>query len=634
MSGQDAAAPAQVATRTEEEEGGSRHTNRTNSVTGSDGGEPAERELPFPEDRVEEFAETYPELAKLPLTQRPGQRMRASLLIEEYEKSTIEPLREWEDSKTVFELQARYARSWLEAVEQLLESHESSRNMTLCFERGYPTDPEYESFETPAITSWMHEYQRRYFAELKGWVREAVGGERPSGGVCDGAFDDPYVVLMTRTASSIPDGERLPPVDHAEQIHRAWEPVYHTLRNRLEALGFGRSQWDYYRKEEPHKSDRGGGVNTCYTHEHTMLLVDGAVSPDDLAPVIEKHVEECPAAGVKAHAVEDAIEVKPANEVDDVAAYVASYTGIQPADLLERSVEYVAWAATQWAACYNRRTRSNAAGWAAMADACKQRFESDKSEQELRHGEEIVPSDRRGAEFECRACGSPWGLDQEHDTLTSARLSPDDAGTEAVADGGVDLDREADLRERTPDADAGARVGMKPSEKRIRADVLEYVEKKPRASVATVMGALQISPEKERFVREVLAGVDHAEPVGFRRMPSWRLDRVRVREEEYLVDMAGGVDMAAAVLPRKRLRDETRLRFHEDDPATEIVFERGDDRVATLDVDDVLRKLLEHGITEPWAAELHLTFERLNPDVELLGCFAEPLATPPDNLGN
>lgn len=280
----------------------------------------------------------------------------------------------------MFELQRRVPLTWEEAVDQLLHSYERARKTTLRLQRGYEGHPEHEVFHKDAETSWMTSYHKRYFAELKGWVRETIGGIRPSGGECDGKFENPHVALLTRTASSVPDGDHVAPVDHTEEIRKPWEGLYHTLRNRLRSLGFESDEWDYYRKEEPHKSERGGSVNRCYTHEHIMLIVDGPVTAENFRPVMEKHIEECEWAGPDAHSTERAVEVLPADEVEDVAAYVASYTGIKPAGLLERSTEYIAWAATQWAANRKRRTRSNAAGWAATADACKQRFESDKSE--------------------------------------------------------------------------------------------------------------------------------------------------------------------------------------------------------------------------------------------------------------
>jgi len=608
----------------------SRHTNKTNSVTAAEAqnGGSGERDLPTPGERVAEFREAYGERSRLPLTERPGQRLRTDLTAETWAEVPVEPVFDEDEKQTVHELRRRHPLTWEAAVEDLLESYERARKTTLRLERGYEDDPEHEVYHKPAENSWMPSYQKRYFAELKGWVREALGGTRPSGGDCDGEFENPYVVLLTRTASSRPDGERVSPVDHMEEIRSAWEPVYHTLRNRLRSLGFDSSEWDYYRKEEPHKSERGGGMNTCYTHEHTFLVVDGEVTAEDFAPVMEKHVEVCEWAGPDAHTTEGAVEVLPANEIEDVAAYVASYTGIQPAGLLERSIEYVAWGATKWAANRRQRTRSNAAGWAATADACKQRYESDKSEQEVNHGEEIVVSDRRGVEYECRECGSPWGIDQDHDTLTSARLSADDGGGgEAVADGGTEIeDREQELRERWPSARAAATVGVPPSEHKKLDAIRDYLDRNPRASVPSVLGACRLSPEDADLVRQVQGGVDHGEPVGFDRPPDWRLDAIIVEDKEHPAGGSGGVDMSEVKLPVKRLLEETRLQYHGEEQSPIIIVHagRGDaDYVASYNAQTQAERLVEMGLATPWAAEACLEFEQRGICAELKDCFID-----------
>jgi hypothetical protein len=619
----------------------SRHTNQTNSVTGGTGPDTAESEsaCPTPAERAEEFREEYEHLAHLPLTEQPGQSIRASLTEETRREVTV-PLPAEESTTTVHELERRDALHWVEAVEQLLESHEETKDTTLKLAKVREDDPEREVYYKPAVNSWMTEYQKRYFAELKGWVREAIGGERPSGGSTDGEFDDPYVVLVTRTASAAPDGERLPPVDHAEPIHEAWEPVYQTIRNRLRALGFSSDEWDYYRKEEPHTSERGGGVNTCYTHEHTFLIVDGEVSAEDFQPVLDKHVEECDPAGPEAHQAVEAVEVTPAEEVEDVAAYVASYTGIQPRDLSERSTEYIAWAATQWAANRNRRTRSNAAGWAATADACKQRYESDKSEQEDNHGECVVMSDRRGADFECAECGSPWGINQDHDTLTSARLSADDDGGATVAtDGGHHLpDRQGKLEERWPSATAGSTLGRAPDEQKKVNLIERHLEQNPEASVSAVLGATMpvVTPEDDDLVREVMAGLDRSEPMSFERDPEWELEAIVVDDEEHTVSESGGVEMAEVVLPVKRLLKETRLKHVNEEQTPMILVHSVDgdaEYVASHDPELQARRLVEMGLTEPWAVELHLEFERRHHNRELAACFEEPERKPPGELG-
>lgn len=237
----------------------SRHTNETNSVTGAEAGNDAVSEpgLPTVEERLAEFREEYEDRARLRLTEVPGQRLRASLTEATYTEVPVSPQIEADEGTSVYELERRVPLTWEEAVEQLLRSHEEARKTTLKLACGYEGDADHAVFYKDAVTSWMREYQKRYFAELKGWVRETIGGTRPSGGECAGEFGDPSVVLLTRTASSIPEGRRASPVDHCEALRDGWEPAYHTLRNTLRRLGFDSDQWDYYRKEEPHTSERG-----------------------------------------------------------------------------------------------------------------------------------------------------------------------------------------------------------------------------------------------------------------------------------------------------------------------------------------------------------------------------------------
>lgn len=541
-----------------EEAGGSRLTNRNNSVNSSTAGISAserEREIPTPEERISEFYAEYQDRATLPLTEVDGRRLRRDLVDEGREEHIIE-VGENEDRKAkVTSVTERRPRTWGEAVEELLESHEDARRTTLNLEKGRTDDSDYEAWSTDAEDRWTASYQKRYFAQMNGWLREMVGGERPSGGECDGQMDDPHLALLTRSASAAPEGKNLPPADHEAALRDSWEPVYHTLRNTMRALGFTLGEdWQYDRRSEPHKGERGGGLNHCYGHEHVVLVVDGEVTADDLAPVVSKHVETCDLAGEDAHGLDDALEIKRADEMSNVAAYCADYCGIEPKDLLERDIEYVAWAATKHATNARTLSRSDAASNAATADACKQRAESGQSEQDRDHGERVVRSERRGYEYECAACGSPHGVPQDHDTLASARLDESSGSGEAVADGGIDRKRE--LAQRWPSARAAASVGEGPTDRERRREIEAYLDANPEASVAQVLGALGLPERAGRLVVEVRLGADVTEPVAFERPPRWRLRSVTVGEEEYPASPGGGVDMIEVELPERRVREE------------------------------------------------------------------------------
>lgn len=539
----------------------SRRTNGNNSVTDAERGSSPEldaaadalayhfRELPTPSERAAEFHAQLPERARLPLTREEGRRVRKELTRVEREEWTSEPARDWEESVSGETVTVREPVTWGEAVEELLRSHENSRNTVLNLKYGPESHPEHEEWSKPARTRWMPEYQKRFFAGMKGWLRELTGGERPSGGETSGSFDDPHIALVTRSASAKPGDERVAPLDHDAALSESWSDVYHTLRNTMRSLDLPIGEgWQYDRRQEPHKGERGGGANWCYTHEHIVIVTDGEVTPSDLRPVVEKHVESCELAGRAAHDLDvddwdrnrsdvDTVTIKPADELEHTANYVADYCGIQPVDLLERDVEYLAWAAIKHANNTKTMSRSDAAVRAAKADACKQRAEHPETDQKHGHGDKIRRSEKRGVRLECAECGSPHGIDQDQ-TLSAARIG--DADTAIAADGGAD--REERLRSRWPSARAAAAVGETPSDLQRMREIRDYLRAEPDASVAQVCGALGLPPDRDDLVRRAVDELE-GDPRSFRSGPSWYLESVEVHGEEYPANPGGGVDM-------------------------------------------------------------------------------------------
>jgi hypothetical protein len=91
--------------------------------------------------------------------------------------------------------------------------------------------------------------------------------------------------------------------------------------------------------------------------------------------------------------------------------------------------------------------------------------------------------------------------------------------------------------------------------------------------------------------------------------------------------------MVEVMLPVKRLLEETRLKHvgEEQTPMILVHSTRGDaEYVASHDPKLQARRLVEMGLTEPWAAELHLEFERRHPDRQLVACFENPEREPPE----
>ena len=568
----------------------SRRTNLDNSVNGDREGNSAdgENELPTVDERVAEFVEDYPELAKMPVASGHGVSLRESYTWENWSSWSAGSVCDCDhsgcrhgDEPQGDSLRKRGAVTWAKAVRNTLESYETTRDTTVNLQRAEPGHPEYAEHSVDVVTRWFSEYQKRYFAQLKAWLRELTGGERPSGGVSHPEYDDPRIALVTLSASSVPGGDRVGPVDHSQMRRSSWsDGCYDTLRNQMRSLGM---KWQYDRRSEPHTGKRGSdgkGMNECYGHDHVVLVVDGEIEPADLRPVVEKHVENCDWAGAEAHGLDKdwsaapqfhecdcetgcnqclgTVSIRDPDELEDIAAYVADYCSIEPTDLLERDTAFIAWAAAVDAANTKTISRSDAARWASVADRCKQQFESEASDQVVDHGEELVLSDRRGTKIECKACGSPHGIDQGQ-TLTAAR-SPSGP---AAADGGLP-DRGEQMLEEWPSARSVAGVGEELTQHQWREKLLGYAEKHDITDYrelydASVLGELGLPAEARDVVDELVAGVDPNEPVYRERLPEWRVDSVTIDGEEHQASSAGGVDLVELVDPVARLLDETEL---------------------------------------------------------------------------
>lgn len=528
----------------------SRHSNENKSVNSAapeirgaeESGPTTEERIA---DKVREFALEYPIRVDLPVASDDGTEVRADYVETEEEKWAEEqpdiPELEFVRPAKGEEIVDVSALEWGEAVRRLLYKFDKTQKTTVNLEKGDWRNPEtHETFSVEAQNRWFADYQKKYNAQIDAWLRELVGGVRPSGGETAATFEEPRVALLTRSASSMPNGERVSPVEHAKQLQESWEPTYHALRNTLRSLGYDLGEdWQYIRVVEPHTAKRGDGrgTNSCYPHEHVVVVVDGDVTGEELRPVVEKHVEACEWAGESAHG-EEAIEVREPDELNDVAAYVSDYCSIEPVGLWEREPSYLGFAAAMDAGNMRTFSRSESARRAAKADACRQRAESDKSKQEATHGESV----RRlaGGEVVCSECGCSHDIEQDS-TLTAHR-------TGAVAtDGGG---RGEELRQQwSPEgeeggADAAAAFGETPSERQCRERIEEELERSPEASATEIVGRLGLSPEKRTLVEEVRAGVNRGELVAFdESAPEWSVKSVTVDGEERMASAGNQVEM-------------------------------------------------------------------------------------------
>lgn len=527
----------------------SRQSNQNKSVNSATADSPPSQEQVV--ECVTDFAKKYPERARLDLATGDGTTIRR-------EYANVETVEWEEDLRLSAEERERLMLdrpmgtadgevspiSWAEGIRTLLEREAVVQGTTINLERRHLNDV--EEYDVPAQTRWSKPYQKKYNAQIDAWLRELVGGERPSGGVTAPSYEDPHIALITLSASSVPDGDRVGPVDHLEALQDSWRSTYHALRNRLRSLGFDSSEWQYDRRAEPHKNDRGDGrgVNECYGHEHVVLVVDGEVTSEDLRPVVEKHVEANEWAGEAAHG-EDAVEVRTPEDLEDPAAYVSDYCSIDPVGLFDRSPSYQAWAAAATAASYRTVTRSEAARAAATADRCRQRAESSESDQVRRHGEEVRRSD---GEVVCLCCGTSHDIDQEQ-TLVEQRR-PETAGEPTVADGGGSLrtaaGRREELEERWPSARAAASVGESTERARVRERIEQVAHAHGELSDVELAAKYDAIGHVD-VVREVRSGAntDPSEVVGFEcpeRPARWRVVSVTVDGEVHPASGGGGVE--------------------------------------------------------------------------------------------
>lgn len=550
---------------------------QTNSVSPSQPGEPSKSEIrpnvPAVEDRVAEFIAEYPQLAGLPLSEQDGRRLRGAVVDETREVRTVvtdEP-HEWDrDAFRVEEVTEREAVTWADALRSFLSWFEGNRERYGRFGKGPRHDPDRDVFFVQLHNSWQLEYQKEEYAKLQALSRETTGGERPTGGETAAEYRDPYIVFLTRSSTTGSAGNHRPPVDHDRELAESWPRVYDALRNAFRRLGVESDDWVYHRQGEPHT---GGGPATCYGHEHTMVVFDAAAAdrePEraDFEPVIDAHVKHTEGAGPEAHEYENTIELQPVGDegVGDVAGYMGKYVSHAESDLLERDVEYLAWAANQWATNTQKAVRSDAANQAIRADRCRQAAEDPDRPQVRDHGAEVRRRERRrgGAvitEYVCVCCGSPWGIDQEG-TLASKRLGPEQGargGAETVvADGGAhepgpvpgDGDEayyltcepcgtlncqhpEEHQTERVSvwgSVTSGAKAGEPPKRREKRRRIERYLETNPEASVAMVAGRLELPPADNELIREVMAGEDSSEIRSVHREPGWQLEAIVDRQ--------------------------------------------------------------------------------------------------------
>jgi len=600
-------------------------------------------------ERTEEFIEEYPERARQPLTAEPGETLLSSYVVEEFSEKTVDPHGEFEDTFTVERQVRGEPVTWAGAFYiTLVERHrydEGVRGRFLDTQSG-------ETFDQPFTDSWTTEYASEQRAKNAGAQRQLMGGEYPEdnlesercGEFEPGEWDRPATVLLTHTGSSVPDGERLAPVDHARQVDTWTGDCYDRVRNLIELKwGVPSDRWGYIRAEDPHGVVGEPGENAGYTHTHPVVYFDleTADIPGETVgdfvhhiqrgfeqEVRDKHVEECPVAKESAHG-HGAVEVR-IDDLDEPGGYASAYA--LPGDdspLVEKSVEYIAWATTLRAMGRQRIARSKLFTDAAKADYCKQH-------EQVTHGERLeYHRGGHSTELVCAECGSSVGVGE---TMTEHRLSAGSPGEgdPVATDGGVPAgDGESD-ESSCETAVVGARVGESPARAELRDRAEQYVEDHNIDEVTpALLGELGVSPEHADVVRDAVAGVP---PPGVRPIRGEPRETDTESSQYELLEICadtgdtkedipagGGARYAETMLPETRLLRETRLR-HVGEAGRPLIRVHVDgERWSTYNPEVAARALVRAGCRTPWVADRVLTFEQHDSDV-----FDEPVPRPSD----
>jgi hypothetical protein len=624
---------------------------------------------------VEKFREEYPHLASKPLTKTSGRDLRSGLVEEEYVEEHVEPDDESGSGFTVHRLDRASPVTWAEAMFEFLTSRQKYDDGL----QGRFSDSDGDEFLVEFDDCWTQNYAEEQRARNAGAQRQLMGGRYPesedSQRACetvDGEWSgDTATIMLTRTGSAVPDGEHLPPLDHADEVARAWSlgGVYDTVRNVCEYhLGLESGEWGYVRSDDVHGMGNGSGSNACYTHSHEPIYIDlgatglrdelgsdveiEAVLRSEFYKAIEKHVEVCDVAKPEAHTPEKAVDVH--LDLEEPAAYASAYAlPCDDKEMMDRPVEYQAWATVEWASNRQRIARSQNFTKAAKADMCLQ-------DPDVEHGGTVC---RQNGETVCAHCNSPVKV---ADTIVENRVDPvvDDVPPDLAGSGSGGDDDVPEYVGAWGECDSAAvyepvRVrecdhdepNTCPLCSHCGADVERRIERfwseNPDASLPEVAGSVGVDPKHvvafdrgERVecgnCRACSDEIEHGSfsVSGEVPIPDSADDPLDVEpavvgapgagpdvvepqaalEEEYTLEAivspdggeeevtcpgAGGVDTTATYLPRQELVRETSL-----DSGGKIVVQRADGReCCTYNPEIAANWLVEDGFRVPHVAE-------------------------------
>ena len=294
--------------------------------------------------------------------------------------------------------------SWNGTITQYRDYIRDKREVETVFENG--TTGETASGSTPH--RFDPAYSSKQYAKLKDLER---GVQRRFGKRL-------HTAMLTLTASSTPDGQPLPPVDHLDELLASWSAVSRSLRRVLDDRRSARLAI-----LEPHPGD---GVNNGYLHIHIAVFIDGPISASTFKPVLDAHVRNCDLAAADAHTGDD-IQIRhtgadrdpgynhsmaegiehDSDQLSELAIYLAEYLGTYGDDEPLEAPEHVQaanallWATNRqrWRPCQTAQSLMAYDGPEPASDWQVVGIEQDG---------EFIPCDSTGGGVETFTTG-PWG---------------------------------------------------------------------------------------------------------------------------------------------------------------------------------------------------------------------------------
>lgn len=187
-----------------------------------------------------------------------------------------------------------------------------------------------EIVTAPYSHRFRQEYTEMQYAKIQSFIRGSLS-----------EYEDPHLVFLTfSTSTTTPAGDPRPPLEHMDEVVDTWEDgVYYELIRVLSdprqinpydptddrLVWEPRPEWEYLYILEPTTDE--GMMPGGYAHAHAALVVDGEVESERFESVINRHLAEAPNATGDAHEFDTAIEVKPAEELNNPGAYLFKYLG-------------------------------------------------------------------------------------------------------------------------------------------------------------------------------------------------------------------------------------------------------------------------------------------------------------------